>query len=700
MSEFKNLIIIDITDVEEPLLDGNQNVKQIKGSGTIAVKNPSKTSRLWNSVLNLKEVVNTNAQKSMEMGIINPGKSFEKSYTIENLEKPCLELEEIFDTNRELSDKVNNAFLFKEPNLCRLTIKLTNTLDKPITDINITRTLPAFVKKIEFGANETGEVNINESSDNTVVNWTVDSISANETVLLELNFKAIVESVEEKELGPTNITYLVENHHLTLMDPLIRGLTDSLSGVTTDESASPGTWECNVEFINDSEFKVKLEKVDVTHNVPTGTEHIVTEEPELELAPDKSWDYDFQVESKNVPELESSIKFTTLYKVIKRVKGKLTKESTIYKVIKAKVKKNITPPEVNAYANTDMTIENVVTNEGSALINSLRISDTIPVDFIPPEIKDIELRLFTKTETIELHKRDEFINNLKINPDDISPDKAHTITIELTKLSDYFEPNLEFKMGYPILAKNPKPETKYATPVEIGVNPQIKGKEYINRPEVEPEIKIKYVARKLKTLKSIRPGASEGEFDISIRIQNKGKVELENIMVKDKIPSGFDVINLYPEELDYKVSQSELTIQIVELEGNESISIKFTCVGSGEYPRTEPNIIVMGRGAFKQGSGTPAEAESAPSVSTITPKMKAEIHEFFKNLYDKLEQGIQSAELGDYIEKMRDKLPPGPVLHSFMKYTRTLKEKGDEVIVGSLKDEIIEKLKSFEDKYV
>jgi hypothetical protein len=702
MSEIRNYIVIDITDEEFPFLDGSLNLKSIEGTGTIVVKNPSKTSRLWNSVLNLKETVNTDAEKIMEMGIINPGKQFEKTYNIENLERPCLELEEIFDTNRDIPNKVNNVFLYNEPNLCRLTLKLKNTLNKAISDINLTRTLPPFTKKIEIGANESGSVQINEAPEKTIVNWSIESISANETAILELNFKAVVNSIEEKELGPTSVTYLVKNHQLTLMDPEIKGLTDSLSGVTTDESASPGTWDCNVEFINDSEFKVKLEKVEVAHNIPTGADQIVSENPNLTLDPDKSWDFDFQVDSQNVPELESSIEFTTLYKVIKRVKGRLEKQSTVYEVINAQIEKMINPPEVNAYANTDMAIENIVTNKGSANIDFVRITDEIPKDFIPPEIKDIKLRLFGKTDTIEIHNRDEFVNNLKISPDDISPERTHTINIELMKLSNHFKPNIQLKMIYPILAKNPKPETKYNTPVEVGVNPPIKGKEFVTTPKEEPEIKIKYVKRKLKTLKSIRPGASEGEFDISIRIQNKGKVELENIIIKDKIPTGFDVINLYPEELDYKVSQSELSIQIAELEGNESLSIKFTCVGSGEYPRTEPNVIVKGRSAFfKEGAEEEGEeaVEVEPSQAAITPKMKAEIHDFFKTLYFKLDEGIMSIDLANYIEKMRDKLPPGPILHDFMKYTRNIKEKGEEVIVGPLKDEITQKLKTFEQKY-
>ena len=77
------------------------------------------------------------------------------------------------------------------------------------------------------------------------------------------------------------------------MNPEIRGLTDSMSGVTRDEGSQPGTWECNVEFINESEFQVRLEDVKVTHKIPSGSETLVSETPNKTLTADETWDFDF-----------------------------------------------------------------------------------------------------------------------------------------------------------------------------------------------------------------------------------------------------------------------------------------------------------------------------------------------------------------------------------------------------------------------
>ncbi|TFG00548.1 MAG: hypothetical protein EU541_01990 [Promethearchaeota archaeon] len=690
-----NLIIIDITDEEKPVLDGSHNLMEIPGTGKVVVKNPSDKSRLWNSILDLKEIVNTDAEKVMEMGIINPGKQFENTYSIENLERPCLKLKETFDTNREMPDKVNNTFLYDRTNPSRLTIELTNRVDKPISDIKVVRNIPDFVEKVEPPTAEVGEVEVNPDK----VIWTVNSIQPQSTATLNLDLKAVIKSIDEKKLGETIVTYLVNGHQLTMMEPEIRGLTDSLSGVTTDESATPGKWDCNVEFINDSEFQVKLEDVKVAHKVPTGEETIVSESPNETLSADESWDKDFQVESENVPELKSSIEFTTLFKVITRVIGEINKEHTIYPVINAKVEKSINPPEVNAYANTDMEIENTVTNVGTAAIDTLKITDELPEDFVPPEIKDLKLRLLGENETIEIHNQKQYVKKLDVTPPDLSPETSHTLEIELMKLGNEFKADTEFKLIYPLLAKNPKPEIKYMTPIEIAANTSVPGQDFITDEKSDPQIEIKYVKRKLKTLKSIRPGASEGEFDISIRIQNKGDVELENVLMEDQIPAGFDVSNLFPEELDYEASQNKLSVHIDELAGNDSLSIKFTCVGSGEYPRTEPRIIVKGRSATPKKKETPSPGPDSSTSEKISPKLEGDLYDLFDNLLNKIEQVISAADLGSAIEDIRDNLPPGPKLHEFMEYGRELKELGEEKVIGDLKDKVRNKLETFQAEF-
>ena len=50
-------------------------------------------------------------------------------------------------------------------------------------------------------------------------------------------------------------------------------------------------------------------------------------------------------------------------------------------------------------------------------------------------------------------------------------------------------------------------------------------------------------------------------------------------------------------------------------------------------------------------------------------------------------------------ERKRDEFPPGPVLHQIIAYAKELKALGEKIIVGSLYDEVMNKLKDFKGKY-
>ncbi len=701
-----DLIIIDITENEKLVIDGSLNLKEIKGSGNLSVKNPSNKSRVWNLMCDLKEIVNTTIDsRELNVGILNPSQEYNKDYEIQNLKQSSLIVNETFDTHRDINDKLNNVFLFESDNKSSIKITLTNPLEIPISNIKLSREIPSFIQEIEIKAPNVGSAGVKEELESRTLEWVIVNLDGNQTAELIVFCSVNVKDREKKALGKLNISYLINNYRLTLLNPEIRGLTDSMSGIDRDEGVQPGSWDCEVEFINESEFQVKLEDIKVMHKIITGTETVVSQAPNRLLNPEQSWTYNFQVDSKDVPELSSTIEFTPLFVVITRVIGEITKESTVYPVLSAAIEKVINPPEVDAYANTDIQIENIITNNGSSIINSIRIIDYIPQDFICPLLSQIAINL----QSIDISSRTDFTNKIEINPSDQNPETQHTITIELFNLSDQFLPNSKLNIKYPLVAKNPRPptETLYKTPVKIEANSPVEGKYYVDEPIDEPEIKVKYVKRKLKTLKSIKPGTSEGEFSISVRIQNKGNVELENIIIKDKIPRGF---NLSQIEIDaYEVNQlgegSELQVKIAELKGSDSFIINYSCSGQGEYPRYEPEVIVQGREGLDQTSETSSQNLESSSltetkISEISIEKKAVIHELFNTIFKKIDQTITGNELGIFIEGMRDKIPPGPVLHQFMQFAREIRTtSAEKVIVGSLRDEVLTKLKEFKDKY-
>ncbi len=702
MSE--NLIVIDITDEEHIVFDGSQNIKEISGKGTLLVKNPTQRSRLWNLICNVKENINTSLDsKELNVGTLNPAQNFPQEYEIKDLKEASIKIQEIFDTDKSDSGKVNNAFLYKFDNKCSLKLILSNPLNIPILDIKVKREMPAFIQEIEMRSPSVGDASLKEEDGKRIISWELTSLDAENKAELEIFFTVNIKELGSQELGSLSVNYLINNYKLTLMNPEIRGLTDSMSGIDRDESSQPGMWDCNVEFINESSFQVKLEDVKVSQTIATGVETVVSQTPDRVLNPDESWDFNFQVEAKDVPELSSEIGFTPLFVVIPRVIGEIIKESTVYNVLSATIDKAINPPEVDAYANTEMSIINMIINDGSSNIDKFFLADEIPPDFIPPLVKDVKIEL----EGIDISSREEYVQKILIDPSDQDFSKKHQIFVELFNLAKEFLSGRQLVISYPLLARNPRPptETKYMTPVKIEINSPVEGPSFVRVPDEEPELKVKYVKRKLKTLKSIKPGITEGEFSIGVRVQNKGDVELENVLVKDIIPTGFSLTEFTPPEgATHEVVQvgdlSELHVKVVEIKGGSSVSINYNCFGSGDYPRSEPVIIVLGRGGVESLS-----TSGAPPAGTETPKahvadsQAGKLHDLFIDLYKVVDRAPTGEVFGSLLERRKDEFPPGPVLHQIIAFAKELKALGEKIIVGSLYDDVMNKLKDFKSKY-
>ncbi|MHA2050914.1 MAG: hypothetical protein ACW986_14980 [Promethearchaeota archaeon] len=700
----QNLIVVDITEKETAYLDGSSNLKEIICNGKLIIKNPSQKSRLWNLNCDLKEIVNTSFDsREINVNTLNPAQEFVREYELKGIKAPTLEVKEEFDTDVSDHEKFNNTFLFQKDNKCLLKIILQNPHSLPILEIKVYKEIPEIFHEIEIKSAIRGDSMIKEENGKKSLTWEIKSLSGHEKAELEIYLATTMNSLTEQKLGSMKTTYLVNNYQLSMISPEIRGLTDSMSGVETEEGSTPGVWNCNVEFINESEFQVRVEDVRVSHKIVTGSETVVSQTPDKILNPGDEWEFNFQVESKNVPVLKSEIGFTPLYLVISRVVGEILKESSVYSVLSATIKKDIRPPEVDAYAITDLIVVNTIFNNGSSPIEKVIIFDEIPADFVPSSIGEIRIRI----DDLVISERKKYIQNIFIEPNDQDFSKSHQISIGLHNLSSEFTTGKFMVVSYPLQAKNPRPppETLYKTPVKLQVNSHIESKFLDIKPEEEPEIKIKYVRRKLKTLKSIKPGFNEGEFNIVIRIQNKGGVVLENVVIKEKIPLGFTLTELIPpegasHEIVQNAEETELHIKFTEIQMSTTIIIDYTCTGEGSYPRSEPNVVVIGRENMESiDDSSPSQIDKVGPQLHLDPSQLSLIHEVFMELYKRVDQTTTGEELGRLLEDNRDSFPPGPVLHQIQSFARELKNLGDKLIVGAVRDDILTKLKNFENRY-
>ena len=329
-----DLIVVDVTEYEIIQLNSKSESVSIKGDGKIIIKNPSKQSKLWNLNCDLKETVNTSIEtRDLDVGILNPAKEFIKEYEIYNLKKASLKVNEAFETNVNSNEHADNVFLFNSVNTCRFKIVLSNPIKSNISSIKLHRNIPDFFQDFEVLKPTDGNASILEESGSKFLIWDIHSLEPEQKAELIVNCKVNPSNTNEKPLGEINVTYSINNYKLTLINPEMRGLTNSMSGIDRDEGTEKGLWNCSIEFINESEFQIQLEEVKVSQKGSIGTEMVVSQTPGKLLNPEQSWDFHFKVESENIPELISKIEFTPLYVLITRVIGEINKDSAIYDVI-------------------------------------------------------------------------------------------------------------------------------------------------------------------------------------------------------------------------------------------------------------------------------------------------------------------------------------------------------------------------------
>ncbi|MHA1733463.1 MAG: hypothetical protein ACTSU5_16060 [Promethearchaeota archaeon] len=683
MSEQESKILIDILEEQEIKLDDSREAKlaEISGKGTIKVLNTSQRSRLWNLKLDVGETLNTKLEKDHEKKALEAGSSWELDYEIAD-PKPILKYFETVDATKK-TEHIDPFFVFGATDECVVTLLVKNLIDKDIQNVVVTKKLPKWLGLLETGEVTSGQATIDRES--RTFKWELSLLRAGAEEKASFSGTTKIEKVKPRSAKEVTVTYEADGAILTSLSPTITALTDTMSGIETDEADEPGKWECELEFSNESEFQVTLSEAEVTTPIATGTETLVDLKPNAVLEPDKSWTHEFLVTSPDVPKLNSSFEFTANHSVHTKIVGKIEKPGTIYEVLRCEVEKDIKPPTVNAYANTDMTITNTISNVGSAPVSTVKVEDDIPPDFELPKVEDVAVQ----------------IGDVQITSSNMDVKVTENqILIDAHDLEGWLLPESKMVVTYPLVARNPRPEVKYPTPVKVTSNTKPWGTEYISG--VSPEIGIRYVKRKIRAMKSVSPG-QENEFIIKLKLRNKGDVELEHITVREVLPVGFKITSFRPKELvpveEEVGDHSELVWKVDRIDPDDDLRVSYTVEGEGEYPRTEPEVTV-GEGEDKGSAAkAPAPASAAPAVKQ---KNVGIISDLFDDTVRTIQQGVLLHEAAAAIEKLRDKLQETggalPIIHEIGGYTRELQKQENKPAVGDRQAQILAKIAGWRNK--
>jgi len=580
-------ILIEFSEKEECLLDSANNIKEIKDNGILSVINPSETSRIWNTKLNISKTEGTDLQEGEYfIGEIEPKSSWTKNYTIQ-ADQPLLKLKEEIDTYSTGAQILHQAFCLEKEMPVTIKILVENTSNLPVMNIYLEKLLPEGFTTPKLNA-EKGKITYNV--DKRKIMWNIDRIDVKDKVVAIIETKTTRKTAEPVKMGEINLFYELEGQSRAQAETILKALTKyALFFDSMQSEENPEKWICKLEFQNKSDINCLLEQIIVTKN----GEEILKMEPSEKVEAESTWVYEFEIESREVPQLEKTVEFSVMSQVRRKLKGHIRKEDTVLPVVAVKQEKVIEPIEVPAYEKTPMNVVVTIKNVGSATIDRIKVVDVIPKHFKPPDLKEVKI-------SINESKVDKDLK-VEMEPADQSPSTSHVLKIEVNNLIENYKglkPGEGIKVVYKMTAWKPLPEVEYSAPIHVTgyTKPAGPGAEDATKLS-EPQIKIKYARRSIRSGKRYEPGKERGEYIITLIVNNTGEVTLEKINVQDFIPKDFELLEWVPKTAKVSVAVEEdkkfLIWEIAKIPAGKTLELEYTIKGKGPYVSREPKVIIL-----------------------------------------------------------------------------------------------------------
>lgn len=587
MSE-TNKVILDIIEKENAKLSGKGTLESIDINGNLTIVNPSNKNRIWNLVRVVDGLESTNLEeRETKIGAVEAGGKNAVSYKVQEKDvtyKPLIALTETIDTYFEKGEDVNWNFVLNNRMPTMFTLKLTNTSPRPTTSCILKKKLPEVFDDPVIESTTSGNASYDAGS--RTITWTDVTVPESGEQVLTLRAGANPTQVDPYPAGEIELDYEIVDVQKSKIDPSMTGVSESLFALEKTESQHT-EWECIVEFQNMSDFQVSLGGISVMHAKESTKEVCVEETPNVMLNPSESWTKNFNVSDAKPPKLAKSNKFTILTETHRKVIGHVEKRSDAIPVGAIQAVKVLQPQQVPAHAKTDITVEEKITNTGSAPLSSVYLKDIIPASFKPPSLDKIEASIGGQPLRQNLE--------LEMDPPDENPDVQHELVMkipDLEKVRGPLGPGEVLIIKYPLKAWDPKP-ANYPCVLEADLNVSPPGQP-VKSSTPDSQFLAMQVKRSYRAFKQVQPGAEEGEYAINVVFQNKGEVPVQKCKVTEVVPQGFVFVSSTPEDIPPETADSEagtkVTWNLANVEPGSQVTISYNIKGSGDYFEEDPEI--------------------------------------------------------------------------------------------------------------
>jgi len=636
------LTLVKIIEDVEVKQDHNANVESFSFGGKISLENPSKTDRLWDIDVTLANIGSTNLKSKdisiRELGTDYPDnvetKEFELKKDVKNLflvkefistlteadrvlniddiERELLKLKEKSSKAKKkvavtippttADDEVNEddeetledggtaietgletfGISIDRENTLTFAIALRNTFDKPISDVELIKTIPDdFTNPV---VQDTTEGRAEIQGDKII--WKIDSLRPDYTVLLKFTCNITVNDIARRRTGIIDVTYkaassFAEGLAIDKFDAYTR---NKFYIDTLERDEEPNIWDNKLIFDNSSEFVIQLFNADVYSPDDESKKFVDIDPNDVPMLPSGAqWhSVKWQYESEDYPTFRKKLEFRVVPDYQYQVTVAVSISDVILEIASISGEMTYNRVETPTYKAQDVMATLKMANNGSAPLNEITFTQqTFTKEYQPPEAN--EIKLIWDGDEVEL-------SSSAVNFE------TDVFTISLKDLKDtstgMLKPDSTIEFQYPIHCINPVRDSTFGSEIIYRANTFPVSQELEFSPEV-PVIEAIHIRRKFRTSKEVVPIGDLGNYRIILTLENIGESKLNDLVILDKVPDSFEYSNYSttPKITD-EVGQDTLKWEIDELDVADKLEISYEISGTGEYSPSDAQLAL------------------------------------------------------------------------------------------------------------
>ncbi|MCH1575834.1 MAG: DUF11 domain-containing protein, partial [Flavobacteriales bacterium] len=397
-------------EVEKSTLTADGEIVKQTVKGVLTVNNPSDEDRIYDIDVLLDHADSTDiGGDHVSVDELEAGSNYSMKYKVTG--KRMLVLRERLDTNPARSQERSMSVASgDEGGPIALELEVENTASVGIQGVSVTRPLPA-----ELSFENTGVATVEGNE----LTWNVGDLAAGEKQVLSIEGSIVVSGTKSIDAGAASATYSSDSTLSSLnfreLDAFCRGF----SYMRVREDERPDNWLCRTTFENRSSFAVDLVKLQVRMK---GSEDLLFDIGDVrqDVKPHGKWESDERsVMALSKPDFTTNLAYTILPRASRSTEGSISLESKKFEVVEANMEKKYSSTGLRSFRKQNVNATLTLSNNGSADINLMRVTDDIPGLFEAPDVSKISIK----------------VNGKEIEADQIKAEINSGITLEKTNRS-------------------------------------------------------------------------------------------------------------------------------------------------------------------------------------------------------------------------------------------------------------------------